>query len=637
MPLVDPDRPSGSSELLVTLGILTINWNENRDSVANFAPFIVQALKETEDHVVTVGGIQDLVRHTFDLQIPQGALNTILRRATREGYATIEHGVLSPNHAKLADFDLRSKRADVERQRAALLVRLRRFAEVEFHMTWSPRDVEKALLAYVSAQAMPLLAATVGGEKFHTDEPVRHSEVVVNRFVQSLCAEDPVGLRYLVTFVKGSMLANALYLPEGFGSIKRHFGSTHIYLDTRLVLEAIGYADEAISQPVRELVELLRRFNASMRIFEHTVREIEGILDTAARLLKTRSSEPYEGSVLEYFLKMGINSADAERLIASLPTRLERAEIEVVAPPPHSRSLGLDERRLASVLRDAIPHQREEARQHDVDSLTAIHRLRSGRPYRRLESCPAIFVTTNATLVSASAAYFHEAHRDQSIPICIHDHAMTTLAWLKDPAGASDLPRKQMIADSFAAMDPPTNLWRKYLEEAKRLCNSGSISEDDFIMLRFSVEARQALMTLTYGDSEFFTEGTVPEVLARAKRNAAAEAEEKARKTALAEQAQRYWELSLAVAMAVSGALFMLTTVVLVIGLSVPAGNLLPSNWHGVVPVLASTCIVVALMLGLTHAIAGESLLDLARRLRRVLADRIFNLMSRVLSPRESP
>lgn len=637
MPLANPDRPPGSSELLVTLGILTINWNENRDSVANFTPFIVQALKETEHRVVAVGDIQDNVRKAFDLEIPQGALNTILRRATREGYATIEHGVLSPNRRKLADFDLRSKRADVERQRSALIVRLRRFAEVEFHMNWSPRQVERTLLAYVSAQAMPLLAVTVNGEPLNTDEPVRHSEVVVNRFVQSLCAEDPVGLGYLETFVKGSMLANALYLPEGFGSIKRHFGSTHIYLDTRLVLEAIGYAEEAISQPVRELVELLRRFNASLRIFEHTVQEIEGILDTAARLLKTRGSEPYEGSVLEYFLTMGIDSADAERLIASLPAQLERAGIEVVSPPPRSRALALDERRLAAVLRDAIPYQREGALRRDVDSLAAIHRLRSGMSYRRLESCPAIFVTTNEALARASAAYFHEAHEDQAIPICIHDHAMTTLAWLKDPAGASDLPRQQMIADSFAAMDPPPSLWRKYLEEAVRLCNSGSISEEDFVLLRFSMEARQALMTLTCGDPEVFTEGTVPEVLARARSNAAAEAEAKARKAALAAQAQRYRELSLAVAVGVTGVLFMLATVVLVIGLSVPAGTLMPSHWRAVLPVPATTCIVVALLLGLTHAIAGESLLDLARRLQGVLADRIFNLMSRVLSPRESP
>lgn len=636
MLLVNPDKAPSSSELLVTLGILTINWSEKRDGVAPFTPFVIQALKETEDHVVTVGGIQELVRRTF-LPIPQGTLNTILRRATGEGYATIEHGILSPNRAKLADFDLRSKKADAERQRAALLVRLRRFAEDEFHMTWSSDELEQALLAYVSTQAMPLLAATVSGEQFRSEEPVRHAEAVVNRFVLSLWAEDPISLGYLETFVKGSMLANALYLPEGLSGADHDFGSMHIYLDTRLVLEAIGYADEAISRPVRELVELLRRFDASLRIFEHTLRGVEGILDTAARLLRTKSSEPYERSVLEYFLRTKTTSVDAERLIAALPARLEQAEIEVVSPPPRSRSLSVNERRLASVLRDAIPYPQEEALQHDVSSLTAIHRLRSGRSYSRLESCPAIFVTTSTALTRASATFFHEDHRHQTIPICIHDHAMTTIAWLKDPTGASDLPRKQMIADSSAAMDPPRSFWHRVQREAERLRKSGSITNEDLVLLRSSMAARQALTSAPHGDPEIFTEGTVPQVLARARTNAAAEAEAEAREDTRAAQEQRYRELAQGGARVATAALCLPVAVALVVGLSVSAGNLLPPSWRAAVPVPVSTCIALALVLGLTQAIAGVSLLDLARRLRRVLADTIFNLMLGILSPREDP
>lgn len=214
---------------------------------------------------------------------------------------------------------------------------------------------------------------------------------------------------------------------------------------------------------------------------------------------------------------------------------------------------------------------------------------------------------------------------------------MTTLAWLKDPAGAVDLPRKQMIADSSAAMDPPEHLWRKYLQEAERLRKSGFISEVDFTFLRYSMEARQALMTITFGDSEVFTEGTVPEVLARARKNAAAEAEATAHRASRAAQEHRYRELALTGARAVSGVFYALTAFVLVIGLSVPAGDLLPVSWSGVAPMLVSMCIVVALTLVLAHAIAGKSLRDLALRLQHVLADRMFTIMSKLLTPRVEP
>jgi predicted membrane protein len=52
------------------------------------------------------------------------------------------------------------------------------------------------------------------------------------------------------------------------------------------------------------------------------------------------------------------------------------------------------------------------------------------------------------------------------------------------------------------------------------------VSEDDFILLRDSLEAQAELMDLTRGDPEAFTEGSVSEVLARARAAVRGEAED---------------------------------------------------------------------------------------------------------------
>jgi hypothetical protein len=625
----------GASGLLVTLGIVTVNWNERRDSVANFVPFVAQALKRAQDDVITVSAVQEAIEQSIGLKIPQGALNTILRRASREGYVTISHGVMYPNKDALANFDMEPKRGEVERQRSALLTRLRAFAETEFKTAWTLEETERVLLGYVSDQAAPLLATTVGGVPFQPYGSGRHTEVVVNRFVHSLCTQDLVGLEYLETFVKGSMLANVLYLPEGFRSIERHFGSTQICLDTSLVLLAIGYTEIAIAQSVRELVELLQRFDASLCIFDHTLREIEGILDNAAMHLRTGNSKGYEGSVLEYFVMEGMTAADAERAIAALPVQLARRGIEVIDAPPHSESLGLDENRLATILQETVPNYRQEPLYRDIDSLTAVYRLRKGQSFARLESCPALFVTTNKALAKASHKYFHEVYGRQTIPVCLDDHTMTTIAWLKDPVGASDLPRKQMIADSFAAMNPSDKIWRRYLNEAERLRDQGEISESDFVLLRYSMEARHALISVTHGEAEVFTEGTVPEVLAKARSNAAAEAEIQGRNAALAAQTDRYQELSRGGATILAGVAFMTAALALIVGLTVTTNLLLPPDWNVTTPpILVSVCVAAALVAALLHTIAGLSLVDLAKSLHRVLAGGLFWLLSSFFAPR---
>jgi len=102
---------------------------------------------------------------------------------------------------------------------------------------------------------------------------------------------------------------------------------------------------------------------------------------------------------------------------------------------------------------------------------------------------------------------------------------MATIAWLKTPIGMPDFPRHQMVANCFAALRPPDGLWKAYLAEIDKLQAQGAISTEDYGLLRFSTQARSALMDLTFGNIEGFASGTVAEVLEVAKAAARAETE----------------------------------------------------------------------------------------------------------------
>ena len=86
-------------------------------------------------------------------------------------------------------------------------------------------------------------------------------------------------------------------------------------------------------------------------------------------------------------------------------------------------------------------------------------------------------------------------------PLALVDHDFTTLTWLKKPLAAPALPRLQVIADCHAAMEPSASLWQQYVREVESLQERGDISEQAYYVLRFSSEARQALMARTLGDT----------------------------------------------------------------------------------------------------------------------------------------
>ena len=77
------------------------------------------------------------------------------------------------------------------------------------------------------------------------------------------------------------------------------------------------------------------------------------------------------------------------------------------------------------------------------------------------------------------------------------------------------MPRKQIIAESYAAMEPGIVLWRKYMDEISHLKERGDICEDDYYILRALPQARYELADMTMGNEEAFVEGSSLEILKR--------------------------------------------------------------------------------------------------------------------------
>ncbi len=131
------------------------------------------------------------------------------------------------------------------------------------------------------------------------------------------------------------------------------------------------------------------------------------------------------------------------------------------------------------------------------------------------EDCRALFVTGNSALAKTVRSFFGSELNHRNVPPCITDHSLTYLLWLKSPQLAPDLPKKRLIADCYAATQPTEHLWRTYLSEIDKLEKSGHVSENDYFLLRYSMEAKRMLMEITQGETEAVTEGTVAEVLKR--------------------------------------------------------------------------------------------------------------------------
>lgn len=173
----------------------------------------------------------------------------------------------------------------------------------------------------------------------------------------------------------------------------------------------------------------------------------------------------------------------------------------------------ISEQKLEEVISRYLTYQNPNALIRDIRSIAAVVQLRGDSRPRFLETCGALFVTTNRPLVSAVLDFSQSDLPEEQVTLAITDVELTNIVWLKQPSVAPDLPRRRLIATFYAALQPSDEFLRRYLQEVDRLAEGGNHSEGDVYLLRHSLEARRVAMDLTVGDEDAFAVGTVAEVL----------------------------------------------------------------------------------------------------------------------------
>jgi hypothetical protein len=269
-----------------------------------------------------------------------------------------------------------------------------------------------------------------------------------------------------------------------------------IMLDTPVVLKALGYNGATQRDAVLQTIALARDLKVTVACFDHTLREVDGVLDSVQGTLKSRGrNQGFRREVDAYFLDLRATAADVEIERSRLRENVQSIGVRVVPRPDDYYKYGLDEKKLEQHLQDVVGYRVETTRRYDVMSLSAVHRQRKGGCAEGFEKCGYVLITDNAHLAWAAKGV-DERH---NWPLAMTDADLSALLWVRSPASAADLPRQQLLATVHAGMQPSSHLWSRYLLEIERLQRDGKVDQDEALILRSRPEARRALMDVTLG------------------------------------------------------------------------------------------------------------------------------------------
>ena len=139
---------TSNTSTLVSLAILKTNYENNRDFLEIFVPIVAEAIRISNEEIVTIGDVQKDVEQQFGLTIPQNTLKTILSRVKKRGYLRQENRILYKNAEKLAGLESSFKQVqlNVVRMYEELAKEFLRYCDTQLDIKFNESDAEKTLL-----------------------------------------------------------------------------------------------------------------------------------------------------------------------------------------------------------------------------------------------------------------------------------------------------------------------------------------------------------------------------------------------------------------------------------------------------------------------------------------------------------
>ncbi|MDD4101113.1 MAG: hypothetical protein PHU80_00595 [Kiritimatiellae bacterium] len=500
-----------STATLTSLAMLKVNVDQGRDYLDYLRPFILQVLCDHNPSPITDAGVRDFIREDFGLEIPERAVQMVLKRLTRKYPLKRELGVYLIS-GDLPNPRIAAGKADADRHIRAVVAGLKDLSKNTSRPIASDEEAVQAICMFLSEFNIPCLRAYLRGTAI---PPVENHDdalvVLVSKYVLSLHDSDPERFSSFLIVVKGHMLANALLCPD-LQKAPKTYNGVSFYFDTPLLVRILGLEGQAKQTAVENLITLLQNLGARVAVFSHSRSELERVVRGAADYIDSPNGR---GAIILEARRTGKTKSDVLIIAGQIDDMLDKAGIEVVRTPHYDEAYQIDESAFAGVLKDEVSYHNPRAKEDDINSVRSIYALRHGSAPMNVEHAKAVLVTSNSGFAHAAYEFGKDFEETREVSSVISDFSLANMAWLKAPMGAPDLPMTEVIAFSYAALQPSKELLDKYLSEIDKLEKRGTITERDHQLLRSSDLAQRELMNLTLGEEEALSEKTIAETLDR--------------------------------------------------------------------------------------------------------------------------
>jgi len=483
---------------LATVALLKTRFDQGKDHLGLFEPFVEDALRNISSNNFISADICSVVEARSGLLIPTNTMQALLGRFAKSGFLSRQGGRFLRTTKPFKGPPIDERLAHLLAEQAQLGEALRQFAADHGIELTAPQALVTLGTFIAENKVSLVLQEAVSREQQHTGGVLpRKLARVIARFVSQRCLASPDLAQALEALVEGMVLRDALLLSD-LADLGARFQKLTVAIDTPVLLAALDLAGIANGITAREFIALLRHTGATTIAFSPTRSEIRGILGMYEDRLATAHGRLslYRNEVTLHVLSAKLTPSDMRSLSALLDRRLTDLGVEVRETPTRVPDYTMNEKALAEALvlpRDPDP-ERPRIR-HDVDCVAAVLTLRAGRTDNSLDRCVAVFCSSTTQVVRNVQKWYSD-EGGSGIPPMVHLIALSNIAWLKKPASARGMKLHELSAYCAAILRPQKATWDKFVATLRKLREDGTLTDDEAVAIVASDLAEPVLSQL---------------------------------------------------------------------------------------------------------------------------------------------
>lgn len=463
---------------LISLAYIKVSDNPLRV----FCNYILYLLLKEPEQKLRADLLKDRLRQEFGLNMPQQMINNCIRVLQKQGEVMqLEHGAgycVTETKFDIDGFE-RTRRLLHEHEEA-LLQSLVAFVKEKYKKKWAKADARQYLSHFLDKEGYG--AQLFLQKRLEIEDGKISPSLYIGRYIDFIQQQEgAIEKTYLEEVVNGMMILQGIRQTDDYQQNKNQkFKGTVFYLDTKLVLRALGFSWKAQVESVREMIRLLReKYEARIGIFPQTLREVENALYSAGTALQQK--KPIWDQELKLYSELYPHEALMILDYQSNLGELLKRELGIDEPTifdwnsSDAQEYHIDVEKIADYIEEKCGWRRGSVN-YDVEIINQINILRRAdytKPYGGKKRLP-VFVTSNSKLAYTFRDYINESKENgegwssHALPV-ISDNMLLYRVWLPFATEFSNLPALTLSRFAYSAQSEGVVFFEEFRKMASGL------------------------------------------------------------------------------------------------------------------------------------------------------------------------